>query len=214
MNPPEKCPQCGGNLEERRGRYGKFLGCINFPQCRYTFDLSESTIDIKCPNCGKNLRFRSSTYGIFLSCSGYPDCKFAYNPNFSDYPEIFCSKCGKKLEMKTEGDKKYLSCTGDPDCDFMLEWVENTEFPEKRKNYPKCPICNSDLVKRSGKFGNFLGCGSYPNCKFAFNPEMENQLGLTCPECGKKLEIRQGQYGMFVGCSGYPDCKYTFDLRT
>ncbi|MFX0106600.1 MAG: type I DNA topoisomerase, partial [Candidatus Hodarchaeota archaeon] len=101
MNPPDKCPQCGGALEERSGKYGKFLGCVNFPQCRYTFDLTGDTTNIKCPNCGKNLRFRSSAYGRFLSCSGYPECKFAFNPGFSDHPNIFCPKCGKTLELKT-----------------------------------------------------------------------------------------------------------------
>jgi len=55
MNPPDKCPQCGGALEERSGKYGKFLGCSNFPQCRYTYDLSEQ-IKIECPKYGKLLK--------------------------------------------------------------------------------------------------------------------------------------------------------------
>ncbi|MFX1479871.1 MAG: type I DNA topoisomerase [Promethearchaeota archaeon] len=207
---PSKCPKCGSDLQERTGKYGKFLGCTNFPQCRYTFDLSGNTTEIKCPSCGKNLRFRSSTYGRFLSCSGYPDCKFAFNPNFSEHPDVFCPKCGKTLEMKTENNNKYLSC---PDGDFSIDWVEDKDVLEKQKNYPKCPNCNGDLIKRTGKFGTFLGCSNYPNCKFTFDPENDNQAELTCPECGKKLEIRQGQYGTFVGCSGFPDCRYIFDLR-
>ena len=99
---PSKCPKCGSDLEERTGKYGKFLGCIKFPECRYTFDLSGDTTNIKCPDCEKSLKFRSSRYGRFLNCSGYPECKFAYNPNFSEHPEIFCPKCGKTLEMKTD----------------------------------------------------------------------------------------------------------------
>ena len=84
---------------------------------------------------------------------------------------------------------------------------------EKSRVTPKCPKCGNDLVKRTGKFGNFLSCIGYPKCKFAFNPELDNQRDLTCPECGKIMQIRMGKFGKFVGCSEYPDCKFTFDLR-
>jgi len=69
------------------------------------------------------------------------------------------------------------------------------------------------LVKRSGKYGYYLGCIRFPECRFAFNPELENQRDLICPECGKIMEIKTGRFGKFVGCSGYPECRYTFDLR-
>jgi DNA topoisomerase-1 len=218
---PEKCPICGGELQKRVGKYGKFLGCTNFPDCRYTFDLSGNTTDIKCPNCGKSLRFRSSTYGRFLSCSGYPDCKFAYNPKFKEKKDIYCPNCGKTLEIQTIEDKRYLVCKGYPECEFRLEWVDvdtteqsvQSEQPVKKQIYPKCPKCGSELVKRSNKYGNFLGCSAYPDCKFAFNPEFEDRENIFCPQCGKPMHVRTGKYGKFVGCSGYPECKYVFDLR-
>ncbi|MFW9867034.1 MAG: type I DNA topoisomerase [Candidatus Thorarchaeota archaeon] len=210
--PPKNCPQCGSELQEREGKYGKFLGCSNFPECKYTYDLSEDTTNIKCPDCGKYLRFRSGPYGRFLSCSGYPECKFAYNPEFSQHPDIFCSQCGEKLEIQTRENKKYLICKN-TECDFEIEWIETKEDSDKRQVYPKCPKCNNDLVKRTGQYGIFLGCSNYPECRFAFNPELENQENLTCPICGKVLEIREGRFGKFVGCIGYPECRFTFDLR-
>ena len=213
FNIPNKCPKCGSELEEREGKYGKFLGCSKFPECRYTYDLSGDTTEVKCPECGKNLRFRSSKYGRFLSCSGFPDCNFAFNPNFKDYPDIYCPKCNKPLELEIIEEKKYLVCKGKPQCEFKIDWLDLQESLLKQFNYPKCPDCGNDLVKRSGKYGYFLSCISYSNCRFAFNPELENQRVLKCPECNKVLDIKLGKDGKFVGCSGYPECRYIFDLR-
>ena len=83
---PEKtgeiCPECGGDLVYKSGRYGKFIACINFPTCRYTKQLNsevrekpEPTGKI-CPKCGGELLKRRSRYGTyFLGCSNFPDCR-------------------------------------------------------------------------------------------------------------------------------------------
>jgi DNA topoisomerase-1 len=180
LNAPNNCPICGSELEERIGKYGKFLGCTKFPECRYTYDLTGDITKIKCPDCGKNLRFRSSNYGRFLSCSSYPDCKFAFNPNFKDHPNIFCPISNEKLEMQMIENKKFISCTGQPDCNFKIEWINEQKSIDQKQIFPKCPKCNNELVKRKGKYGNFLSCITYPQCKFAFNPELQNQEQLLC----------------------------------
>ena len=69
---PEVCPNCGSPLEEREGKYGKFLGCTKFPECRFIFDLTPPT-RIKCPDCGKNLKWKGGKMGRFLGCTGYPE---------------------------------------------------------------------------------------------------------------------------------------------
>jgi len=87
-----------------------------------------------------------------------------------------------------------------------------------------CPKCDSFLVKRTGKKGNFIGCSHYPKCKYT--KDLENlseryddkkiltvdSLPRFCDQCGKPLAIRKGQYGGFLGCTGYPNCKFTFNL--
>jgi DNA helicase-4 len=87
-----------------------------------------------------------------------------------------------------------------------------------------CPNCDSFLVKRTGKKGNFLGCSRYPKCNYTQNLEdiaerYEDKKILTvdslprfCKHCGKPLAIRKGSYGGFLGCIGYPNCKFTFNL--
>lgn len=82
----EACPLCGGRLHERKGKFGAFLGCSNFPQCRYTRDLgvdrSNPAADPQtkgediCPECGSLLRKRTGKYGPFMGCSNYPECRF------------------------------------------------------------------------------------------------------------------------------------------
>lgn len=82
----EVCPKCGGQMRERKGKFGTFMGCVNFPECRYTRDLG---VDRKtpaknpevegediCPECGSLLKKRKGKFGDFFGCSSYPNCRF------------------------------------------------------------------------------------------------------------------------------------------
>lgn len=98
---------------------------------------------------------------------------------------------------------------------------EKTQRPSEETNV-QCPECKKhNLVIKFGKAGAFLGCSSYPECKFTSNFErledgsiklVEKQeptmLDELCPNCGKPLQRRVGRYGPFTACSGYPECKY------
>ncbi len=78
------CPECGGLLKRRKGKFGAFWGCSNFPECRYTLDIKESGGPVKsvkvageiCPECGGVLRKRKGKFGSFLGCNNYPECQF------------------------------------------------------------------------------------------------------------------------------------------
>lgn len=73
----EKCPTCGHELVVRSGRYGKFIACTNFPECKYTRQYGEK-IDIPCPRCGGAMVAKKSKHGkMFYGCSNYPTCNFA-----------------------------------------------------------------------------------------------------------------------------------------
>lgn len=82
----EKCPECGGDLVYRNGRYGKFISCANFPKCRYTRQLEKPDVEKPeptgkfCPDCGGELLKRKSRYGTyFLGCSNFPKCHYMEN---------------------------------------------------------------------------------------------------------------------------------------
>jgi len=74
-----------------------------------------------------------------------------------------------------------------------------------------CPKCGADLVMRSGRFGDFVGCSRYPECDFIEGKEERTPaeaIGEACPLCAKPLVKRTGRRGPFVGCSGYPSCRF------
>ncbi len=79
-----------------------------------------------------------------------------------------------------------------------------------------CPNCGSPLAERKGKFGKFLGCTGFPECKYTFDPgksgeELEGDM--ICPECGSPLRKRKGKFGEFYGCSSFPQCTFTRKIR-
>ena len=94
-----------------------------------------------------------------------------------------------------------------------------------------CPECGGELVIKWGKNGEFLACGSYPDCRYTSNFSRNDQgeiepiekteapaldlpeITETCPKCGKTLVAKQGRYGLFVACPGYPKCKFTRSLQ-
>jgi DNA topoisomerase-1 len=84
--------------------------------------------------------------------------------------------------------------------------------PAAERTGEMCPKCGEgELVKREGRYGEFVGCSRYPECDYIKDREERvppEETGRMCPECGKPLVQRQSRRGPFVGCSGYPDCKF------
>ena len=72
----QKCPECGGDLVQRQGRRGKFVGCANYPTCTYIQRRTPKRTGQKCPACGGDLVLRNSKRGPFVGCSNYPTCTY------------------------------------------------------------------------------------------------------------------------------------------
>ncbi|MER3396804.1 MAG: type I DNA topoisomerase [Acidimicrobiia bacterium] len=92
-----------------------------------------------------------------------------------------------------------------------LEKKDHEVQPHLEEADETCQVCGSKMVVRLGRYGRFLSCSRYPECKFSKplnKPEQPQPTGETCPECKKPLVKRHGRYGDFVGCSGYPECRY------
>lgn len=115
------CDKCGRNMVIKMGRYGKFLACPGFPECRNTKPLVEK-IGVKCPKCGKGeiVVKRSKKGRIFYGCDSYPKCEFvSWNKPINEK----CPKCESILtEMKSKG-KKIIKCSNDK-CDYRREESE------------------------------------------------------------------------------------------
>ena len=103
--PPQEtdivCEKCGSKMLIREGKYGKFLGCSNFPKCKNIKSMGEekpAKLVGVCPECGKPMTERKSKHGkTYYSCSTYPDCKF-----MSWYPTTGekCSACNEPIIIK------------------------------------------------------------------------------------------------------------------
>lgn len=125
----EKCPDCGGELVKRKGRFGEFIACLNFPKCKYTKNLANSNkfekkepskIGIQCPDCGGELVERIGKKGKFYGCANYPKCNF-----LSKYKPIIdkCPKCNTQMVLKELKKGNFKEC---PQCKFKEE-VSNNE---------------------------------------------------------------------------------------
>lgn len=76
-----------------------------------------------------------------------------------------------------------------------------------------CPKCNSPLVKRTSKYGSFIACSGYPNCKYIVNNNKDSKVGQKCPKCHQgELLLRSSKFGKFYACSCYPKCDYKESL--
>ena len=128
------CPNCGRELVKRNGKNGSFLGCSNFPKCRFSMDFKVENIGIdfnnikKCPNCGSQLVKKNGRFGAFLSCTNYPKCRFSmdYNPknNEKDLNSTDkCPRCGAKLEKRNGRNGPFLGCSNFPKCRYTRDYT-------------------------------------------------------------------------------------------
>lgn len=118
------CPQCGGELVYREGRYGKFVSCINFPECRYTKnEEEENASEAICPNCGAPMVMKKGRYGTFLACSNYPECKTIKSTKVKEAPKPtgeICPECGSELVERTSRyGTKFVGCSNYPKCKYI-----------------------------------------------------------------------------------------------
>jgi DNA topoisomerase-1 len=148
----EACPECGKALLKKWGRFGSFLACSAYPECRYTKDLgggrerpADEPTDETCPTCGKPMVIKHGRFGKFIACSGYPECKTTKPVTLGiGCPEPGCS--GQLVERRTKRGKTFYSCSSYPNCKFAL-WARPVPEP--------CPRCGApfltERVARGGK---------------------------------------------------------------
>lgn len=132
------CPDCGGELVFRNGRYGKFISCVNFPTCKYTENIDEpeeAKEEKTCPNCGAKMVIKRGRYGQFWACSNYPECKTIVSLKEKAKPEPtgeMCPECGHELvRRKSRYGTSFVGCSNYPKCRFIKK--EPKEKKEKKK---------------------------------------------------------------------------------
>jgi DNA topoisomerase-1 len=128
--------------------------------------------------------------------------------------DIDCDKCGAKMVIKWGRNGEFLACPQYPECKNTKNFRrgDNGEIeiaPEEEVN-ESCGECGRPMLLRWGKFGRFLGCSGYPECKNIQPLEKPVDLGIKCPECKEgNIKERKSRWGkVFYGCDKYPECKF------
>lgn len=120
------CEKCGAMMVYKTGRFGRFLACPNFPECRNTKPIIEK-IDVECPECGGALIKRKSKRGkVFYGCERYPECKFV---SWDRPVRERCPKCGALMVQKVGAKGSYVTCTN-KDCGHIVRNKKETEDAE------------------------------------------------------------------------------------
>ncbi|HAJ15829.1 MAG TPA: type I DNA topoisomerase [Erysipelotrichaceae bacterium] len=127
----EKCPECGGDLVIRKGLYGEFVACSNYPECKYIKkdpnDRTGQPTGETCPKCGSPMVYKRGRYGEFEACSNYPTCKYIKKkPREGD--ELIgkptgdkCPNCGADVVWKRGRFGLFKACSNYPECKTIIK---------------------------------------------------------------------------------------------
>jgi DNA topoisomerase-1 len=186
----EYCENCGRVMVLKRGRFGQFMACTGYPDCKTTRRLDQAKrvpdvpLEEVCPQCGRNLILRHGRYGEFISCSGYPSCKYI-KQNFIG---VKCPECkeGELVEKKARRRGNiFYGCSNYPNCEFTSAYKPVAEA---------CPKCGSPyLLEKNLKSGAVLVC---PNNKGRSSEEEEAQPKRR----GKKTKAAEESAAATVKC--------------
>ncbi|MBX3293284.1 MAG: type I DNA topoisomerase [Acidobacteria bacterium] len=179
----EICEKCGSRMVIKFGRFGQFLACETYPECKNTREVaakrtadenggeaSESSDESKvepCELCGKEMVLKKGRFGSFYGCTGYPECK--------------------NIRKLAKGDQK--------------------PAPPPEPLNEKCPVDGANLVRRFGRFGEFISCSNYPKCDYI----KRETVGVKCQKDGGEIVVKKSRRGkVFYGCGNYPKCDAVF----
>jgi len=180
----EICENCGLGMVIKFGRFGQFLACSNYPECKTTREVASKRTAVEgqaleggevetvepCELCGKEMALKKGRFGAFYGCTGYPECK---NIRKID------KKSGQTIAVAPP--------------------VQLDEI---------CPKDGANLVIRTGRFGEFTSCSNYPKCDYI----KRETLGIACTKCKDgEIAVKKSKRGKaFYGCTNYPKCDAVF----
>ncbi len=127
---PVLCPECGAKMVRKRSRFGEFMACSNYPECKKTRPIGRDgkivelpKIEMDCDKCGKPMTVKMSRRGPFLGCSGYPECRntksIDKNGKVIELPKVegeVCDKCGAEMIVRLGRRGPFLACSAYPKC--------------------------------------------------------------------------------------------------
>ncbi|MGI8468269.1 MAG: type I DNA topoisomerase [Pyrinomonadaceae bacterium] len=182
----EICEKCGAGMVIKFGRFGQFLACANYPECK-------TTREVQSPKS----RVQSQDNENATQDSGLVTQDSAIEP---------CELCGKPMALKKGRFGAFYGCTGYPECKNIRKIAKGNQPPPAPpvELDEICPKDGAKLVRRTGRFGEFVSCSNYPKCDYI----KRETIGIACPKCKTgEIAVKKSKRGkVFYGCTNYPKC--------
>ncbi|MBU0516204.1 MAG: type I DNA topoisomerase [Proteobacteria bacterium] len=194
--------------------------------------------ELTCPECGRTLVVKQGKRGPFLACPGYPECKYTSDFQEDEHGDIVpvrnqtqaettglkCEKCGADMVIRRGRRGEFMACSGYPKCrnakDFVRDEEGRIKVADGAETDEACPNCGRPMAVKKGRWGPFLACTGYPECKTTKKMAGEAAAARTkqppaepimpCPEegCDGQVVVKTSRRGKtFYGCNRYPKCK-------
>jgi len=186
------CEKCGSSMVIKWGKNGNFIACSNYPACKNTQNFTHTDdgriipeaaktmeTDRTCDKCGLPMLAKRGKFGPFLGCSGYPECKNIISVKQGEdgatkaveetVSDVVCGACGRPMLVKRGKFGPFLGCSGYPECQNLMKLksgADGSVKPQKQEiTDTPCTKCGRPMAVKRGRFGPFLGCSGYPECK-------------------------------------------------
>src|SRR5437899_2058101 len=173
----ELCPECGSELLDKRGRFGKFLACSAYPDCRYTRSrdgtgrAEDEPANENCPTCARPMVIKHGRFGKFIACSGYPECKTTKPVTLGiPCPESGCP--GQLVERRSRRGRTFFGCSAYPACKFAV-WQRPIAEP--------CPKCGAAFVTERALKGRVVRRCMKEGCDFEREARLPQRLASFLP---------------------------------
>ncbi len=128
----------------------------------------------------------------------------------SEETDLICEKCGRQMVIKSGRYGRFAACPGYPECKNTKPLAADGSIAvpsEGEKTDIKCELCGSEMVLKTGRYGHFLACSKYPECKNT--KKILKETGVLCPVCGGKILTKKSKKSVFYSCENYKTCNFS-----
>ena len=131
---------------------------------------------------------------------------------FEDVMDVgFTAGMENKLDGIEDGGVDWRSVIGDFYPGFEKNLRKASSYGDETTEIT-CEKCGHFMLRRTGKFGKYLACSNYPECRNIISESKEEISAVRCPKCGENMIVKSGKFGKFLACPSYPDCKTTMSM--